>query len=172
MFYSWNDRSPRKLAHADPEADGKAGRYGRQGAPQDTDAGPGRPDASRILGIRPQGPARRRQPCAAGPIRPGAAAVRNSPAYSEGVLLPLRPDRRNPEGRRRSALRTDGGLEGCRTAPAGRHLPGPDRSSRRRRLLALVRVVAGTAGALPESRMSGWRRNTTLRRSPEATARL
>jgi hypothetical protein len=28
MFYSWNDRPTRKLAHADPEADGKAGRQG------------------------------------------------------------------------------------------------------------------------------------------------
>src|SRR6476620_21952 len=53
MFYSEDDRSPRKLAHADPEEDGQAGCYGRQGAPQHTDAGPGRTHASRILGIRP-----------------------------------------------------------------------------------------------------------------------
>jgi hypothetical protein len=32
-------------------------------------------------------------------LRTGAAAVRNSPAYSEGVLLPLRPDRRDSKGR-------------------------------------------------------------------------
>jgi hypothetical protein len=41
MFYSWNGRSTRKLAHADPEADGNAGRYGRQAAPYGAVAWPG-----------------------------------------------------------------------------------------------------------------------------------
>ena len=41
MFYSRNDRSTRKLAHADPEADGKDGGCRWQGVPQDTVSGSG-----------------------------------------------------------------------------------------------------------------------------------
>ena len=55
-------------------------------------------------------------------LDPDAAAFRNSPACSAGLLLPLRPDRRNPEGRCRPPVRptrsgrTSG--SGCSTTPA------------------------------------------------------
>ena len=58
-------------------------------------------------------------------------------------LPSMRQDRRNPEGRRRSAGRTPSGLEGRRSTSARRHLSAADRPARRRRLLARVRVVAG-----------------------------
>jgi hypothetical protein len=61
-------------------------------------------DAHRILGRAPTGPAPCHRTRAAAPLRPSAAALRNSPAYSEGVLLPLCPDRPDPEGRCRPTL--------------------------------------------------------------------
>ena len=112
-------------------------------------------------------------PMTPGPSDPDAAAVRNSPACAAGRLLaaaagPSRSRRPMPSGStgpRRSGRTSD---SACWTTPASsgpaatkRTAAGPRSSSRRR-----------AAGPLPESWMSGWRRNITPRPSPEATARL
>ena len=62
-------------------------------------------------------------PMPPGRLDPDAAAVRNSPARSEGVVLPLRPHRRDPEGRCRPPLRARRrsgrtSVSGCWTTPA------------------------------------------------------
>src|SRR5262249_32709859 len=67
-----------------------------------------------------------------------AAASRNVPTPSEGELPALRPNGRDPESRRHPALRRARGLEGGWASSAGRHLHAKDRSSRGRRLLAIL----------------------------------
>ena len=107
---------------------------------------PGGRVASRILGIRPERPACRRQARAARSACPDAAAVRNSAAYSTGLLQPLRPHGGNPEGRRNPVGRRPGSLEGSGPEAVGQHLRTAHRPPRRGRLLALVRVAPAPPG--------------------------
>lgn len=69
-----------------------------------------------------------------------AAAYRDSAPCAADILPPLRPHRRNSEGRRDPPVWRQRRLEGCRASAARQHLPVPRRAPRRGRLLAGVRM--------------------------------
>src|ERR1700761_5033098 len=124
------DRSPRKLAHAEPERDGKAGDGGSAStaAPR---GGPRERTPGRILGRGAERPSGRYRWLP----NPAEAALRDARPCIARLLPQVRAHRRDPEGRRGPAVRCGRDLEDLRAAAPGRHMPDPDWPPRRRRLL-------------------------------------
>jgi hypothetical protein len=143
-----HDRPARQLAHAKQKSDGKNGLHRRQEGSAGTCLGSRRRPAARILASASGRRARRRP--VASTFQQRAAANGHVPTHSESELSALRPNDRNPEGRCRPALRRARLLEGRWASPAGPNLHATDRSSRGRRLLAIVLICpAGRRRWLP-----------------------
>jgi hypothetical protein len=79
------------------------------------------------------GPARRRTAMA---VLPADAAVGDSARTASGRVPALCADHRDPAPPRGEIVQAARGLEGRRSAPARRRLPGPDEPSRGGRMLA------------------------------------